>query len=95
MNFDKLKQYAKELRKEGYKISGISKLVDNSEDRKLLRKLINDAVLEQEEEEDEEEDEIKKVDIEKTIANVISNEKKIGGLAKVEKAVLKCFGLLS
>jgi transcription antitermination factor NusA-like protein len=91
MNFDKLKQYAKELRKEGYKISGISKLVDNSEDRKLLRKLLNDAVLEQEEEEVE----IKKVDIEKTIANVISNEKKIGGLAKVEKAVLKCFGLLS
>jgi DNA-binding transcriptional MerR regulator len=93
MNFDKLKEYAKELRKEGYKISGISKLVDNSEDRKLLRKLLNDAVLEQEEE--DEEVEIKKVDIEKTIANVISNEKKIGGLAKVEKAVLKCFGLLS
>ena len=92
MNFDQLKQYAKELRKEGYKISGISKLVDNSEDRKLLRKLLNDAVLEQEE---DEEVEIKKVDIEKTIANVISNEKKIGGLAKVEKAVLKCFGLLS
>ena len=91
MNFDQLKQYAKELRKEGYKISGISKLVDNSEDRKLFRKLLNDAVLEQEEEEVE----IKKVDIEKTIANVISNEKKIGGLAKVEKAVLKCFGLLS
>ena len=91
MNFDQLKQYTKELRKEGYKISGISKLVDNSEDRKLLRKLLNDAVLEQEEEEVE----IKKVDIEKTIANVISNEKKIGGLAKVEKAVLKCFGLLS
>ena len=94
MNFDQLKQYAKELRKEGYKISGISKLVDNSEDRKLLRKLLNDAVLEQEEDEDEEV-EIKKADIEKTIANVISNEKKIGGLAKVEKAVLKCFGLLS
>ena len=92
MNFDQLKQYAKELRKEGYKISGISKLVDKSEDRKLLRKLLNDAVLEQEE---DEEVEIKKVDIEKTIANVISNEKKIGGLAKVEKAVLKCFGLLS
>jgi len=53
MNFDQLKEYAKELRKEGYKISGISKLVDKSEDRKLLRKLINDAVLEEEEKKDE------------------------------------------
>ena len=43
MKFDALKKHAKELKKEGYKITGLSKLVDNSEDRKLLRKLIKDS----------------------------------------------------
>jgi predicted peroxiredoxin len=103
MNFEQLKQHAKELRKKGYKISGISKLTNNSEDRKFLRKLIRESELEEDEEEEdeeeeehekEEEEEIKKVDIQKTIANIISNEKKIGGLAKAEKVAAKCFGLI-
>ena len=43
MNFDELKKHAKELRKEGYSISGLSKLEDNKEDRKNLRSLIKNS----------------------------------------------------
>jgi hypothetical protein len=43
MNFDQLKQRIKDLRREGYKISVLSKLEDKDRNRKLLRKIIRDT----------------------------------------------------
>jgi hypothetical protein len=43
MDFDQLKQRIKDLRREGYKISILSKLEDKDSNRKLLRKIIRDT----------------------------------------------------
>jgi hypothetical protein len=43
MDFDQLKQHIKDLRREGYKISILSKLEDKDSNRKLLRKIIRET----------------------------------------------------
>ena len=43
MDFDQLKQRIKDLRREGYKISILSKLEDKDRNRKLLRKIIRET----------------------------------------------------
>ena len=43
MDFDQLKQRIKDLRREGYKISILSKLEDKDSNRKLLRKIIRET----------------------------------------------------
>jgi hypothetical protein len=42
MNFDQLKQRIKDLRREGYKISVLSKMEDKADNRKLLRRILRD-----------------------------------------------------
>ena len=43
MDFDQLKQRIKDLRREGYKISILSKLEDKDSNRKLLRKIMRET----------------------------------------------------
>jgi hypothetical protein len=43
MNFDQLKQCIKDLRREGYKISVLSKMEDKADNRKLLRRILRDV----------------------------------------------------
>jgi hypothetical protein len=43
MNFDQLKQRIKDLRREGYKISVLSKMEDKADNRKLLRRILRDV----------------------------------------------------
>ena len=43
IDFDQLKQRIKDLRREGYKISILSKLEDKDRNRKLLRKIIRET----------------------------------------------------
>ena len=42
MNFDQLKKRIKDLRREGYKISVLSKMEDKPDNRKLLRRILRD-----------------------------------------------------
>jgi hypothetical protein len=83
---------------------GESSSDDSSEDKNPKIAAVKNVVPKTDESssDDESEDESDRptegtevVDVESTLANVIAGNKKIGELAKVQRSVLKCMGLLS